>query len=307
MRNECNIIRDLLPLYAEQMVSADTAEFVEEHLNGCKECLQEYEQMKEPQASQTKEDAAPLVILKRKLWKKKMQTVLCTGLFVLAVLVAAFAFLSAPVYFPYAEDLFTLTEQADGSLTITFDERVTEYRCEADVYCDPEGDASEGTKLWYKVEAWTTQWNQWFAKRGVQSTTIRTEDAKQLSVYYVSNNGTEDICIYGQPLTDGGVITLPRLVLGCYFLLALVCVVVLVVLWCIVRRKPTVKVWVERILLYPVSYCIGHVIVASSVSGSYSASRDFMLIVFLSILLYGGLLLVRSIYSLHREIRELNG
>ena len=32
MKNECSIIRDLLPLYAENMVSDDTAAFVAEHL-----------------------------------------------------------------------------------------------------------------------------------------------------------------------------------------------------------------------------------------------------------------------------------
>ena len=41
MRNECNIIRDLLPLYIERMVSADTAEFVEEHLKDCELCRKE--------------------------------------------------------------------------------------------------------------------------------------------------------------------------------------------------------------------------------------------------------------------------
>ncbi|MBQ3501344.1 MAG: zf-HC2 domain-containing protein, partial [Oscillospiraceae bacterium] len=35
MRNECNIIRDILPLYAEKIVSEDTAAFVEEHLEHC--------------------------------------------------------------------------------------------------------------------------------------------------------------------------------------------------------------------------------------------------------------------------------
>ena len=38
MRNECNIVRDLLPLYAENMVSADSRDFVEEHLKGCEAC-----------------------------------------------------------------------------------------------------------------------------------------------------------------------------------------------------------------------------------------------------------------------------
>ena len=46
MRNECNIIRDILPLYADKMVSADTASFVEEHLIGCAECREELEKLK---------------------------------------------------------------------------------------------------------------------------------------------------------------------------------------------------------------------------------------------------------------------
>ena len=48
MRNECNIIRDILPLYAEDMVSPDTVSYVEEHLKSCEACRREYEQAKEP-------------------------------------------------------------------------------------------------------------------------------------------------------------------------------------------------------------------------------------------------------------------
>ena len=32
MKNECSYVRDVLPLYFENMVSEDTAAFVEEHL-----------------------------------------------------------------------------------------------------------------------------------------------------------------------------------------------------------------------------------------------------------------------------------
>ena len=38
MKNECSIVRDLLPLYAEGMLSEDSAAFVKEHLDTCKEC-----------------------------------------------------------------------------------------------------------------------------------------------------------------------------------------------------------------------------------------------------------------------------
>ena len=46
MRNECNIIRDILPLYVENMVSEDTSEFVKEHLESCPACRAELEKLK---------------------------------------------------------------------------------------------------------------------------------------------------------------------------------------------------------------------------------------------------------------------
>ena len=46
MKNECNIIRDILPLYVEDMVSEETAKFVKEHLENCPECAKEFEVMK---------------------------------------------------------------------------------------------------------------------------------------------------------------------------------------------------------------------------------------------------------------------
>ena len=42
MKNECGIVRDLLPLYIENMVSEDSREFIEEHLSRCAECKGTY-------------------------------------------------------------------------------------------------------------------------------------------------------------------------------------------------------------------------------------------------------------------------
>lgn len=48
MKNECSIVCDLLPLYAEDMVSEDTAEFVKEHLGNCPTCRAELEKLRKP-------------------------------------------------------------------------------------------------------------------------------------------------------------------------------------------------------------------------------------------------------------------
>ena len=42
MKTECNIIKDLLPLYVENMVSAETAQYVSSHLKECTECQTEF-------------------------------------------------------------------------------------------------------------------------------------------------------------------------------------------------------------------------------------------------------------------------
>ncbi len=38
MKTECSIVRDLLPLYIEDMVNPETAQYVSEHLAECDEC-----------------------------------------------------------------------------------------------------------------------------------------------------------------------------------------------------------------------------------------------------------------------------
>lgn len=46
MKKECNITRDLLPLYIEELCSEDSREYVEEHLKQCSECMSSYEYLK---------------------------------------------------------------------------------------------------------------------------------------------------------------------------------------------------------------------------------------------------------------------
>lgn len=323
MSKECSIVRDLLPLYIEDMVSGDTGEFVKEHLDGCEACRAEWEGMKRSQMQEKGEketngkespndkadaavgdEVAPLVSIQRKLRKQKVKTVLCTGLFLVALFVSAFACLSIPVYFPYEADLFTIKDNGDESITITFDERVTDYLLVTDAYNCAEEGITEGMGT-YQISAWTSLWDTWFSKRGVQSVTILKGTDEEISVYYTSNDGREDVCVYGEPITSGGVITLPRLVLRYYFLLAVMSVIVLFIVWLFVRRKAKGKAVIETILFYPISYCIAHVIIAGHRPSSYAAQRDFLFIVFASILIYGGVLLARSIYRDRKEIKAL--
>lgn len=43
MKNECDIVKDLLPNYAEDLVSKQTKDYMENHINNCKQCKQALE------------------------------------------------------------------------------------------------------------------------------------------------------------------------------------------------------------------------------------------------------------------------
>ncbi|MBR2414415.1 MAG: zf-HC2 domain-containing protein [Clostridia bacterium] len=47
MKTECCVIRDLLPLYAEDLVSAETADVIRLHLHECPDCDKEYLHMQD--------------------------------------------------------------------------------------------------------------------------------------------------------------------------------------------------------------------------------------------------------------------
>ena len=298
MKNECSIVRDLLPLYAEGMVSPETASFVEEHLKDCEHCRNEYERLKAPCAVPAQDDAAPLLMLQKKMAAKRLWTIVLTAVFAVALLVSAFAVLDAPVYLPYTEERLAVEPVGENGLQITFDPSVTDFNYT--VYQDPDG----GNFYYCDVEAWYSLWDRWFSGGEEQRTAV-VFPAKPypVTVMYCPNDGTESICVYGEA-GEGGSIALPRLALGYYLILAVLALAVLFAAWLVAKGRPRQRVWIERIMLYPVSYLISHGIVVGFRAISYSLVRDFRLILFVSLLLYCGLLLAHSVWGLKKEIRE---
>ena len=47
MKTECSVVKDLLPLYIEDMVSTETAQYINEHLKNCNECQAELANLRE--------------------------------------------------------------------------------------------------------------------------------------------------------------------------------------------------------------------------------------------------------------------
>ena len=89
MNQECSIVRDLLPLYAERLTSPETAAFVEKHLRTCADCRAALQETQAPPALQPAPDAAPLQHLQKRLARKRLQIIVMTALFVLTAVISA--------------------------------------------------------------------------------------------------------------------------------------------------------------------------------------------------------------------------
>ena len=48
MKKECAVVQDLLVLYEDDVLKEESRQMVEEHIRGCEECMQLYENARKP-------------------------------------------------------------------------------------------------------------------------------------------------------------------------------------------------------------------------------------------------------------------
>lgn len=122
MDKNCDIVRDLLPLYAEDMLRAASKELVEEHLQECPACKAEMERLTcaaenvLPQSRGAAEEALPIKQVKKKLNKRRRITVCVTVLLTVAVIFAYFA--ARPVSVDYGESEWHSEEEIDAAAAV---------------------------------------------------------------------------------------------------------------------------------------------------------------------------------------------
>ena len=308
MKNECSIVCDLLPLYAEDMVSEDTAEFVKEHLGNCPTCRAELEKLRKPVQPVAAQhvpdiDAEPLKRLKKALLMEKVQAILCTAAVLLALMLSGLSFLTAPEYFAYSQELVTVTEGANGEATISFSSEITNYKLQR--IADP---ADKQTV--YHLEVWTCAWDRMFSKPGAQDVTVKPENGHELLIYFTQfinqSSSNSAVCIYGEIEPDsGGWMALPGLSMGYWLAINIVLLVILGVIWLNLRKKEKPRRLVERLILIPIAYMLGHLCVLGFHTLSYSEWRDAQMILAVGVLFYCAMLLALSIFYSRKELRDM--
>ena len=91
----CNVMRDILPLYVDGVVSEETRKEIAEHLSECSECQKEYVLLKKDVALPANPDlhnesANALKNMKHKLTKKKIIISVVSVLVTLALVIAGY-------------------------------------------------------------------------------------------------------------------------------------------------------------------------------------------------------------------------
>ena len=89
MKIPCAVVRDLLPLYAENMIEEETHALVDEHLEECPECSKKLEEIKAEAAAPAApavDTAKPLLSLKKMINKRRWITAAIAALCVFILL-----------------------------------------------------------------------------------------------------------------------------------------------------------------------------------------------------------------------------
>ena len=125
MKISCNIIRDLLPLYAEDLASEDTRSLVDEHLCECEDCTKVLSDMKK--GSVVPVEAAPesLKKVKKTIRRRRVLSVMAALLTLITLASLVFTFLFTPFQLTKEQALDDFYVREDGAIVIDYSPWVT--------------------------------------------------------------------------------------------------------------------------------------------------------------------------------------
>ena len=275
----CGVIRDLLPLYTEELCSEESKALVESHLKNCPDCRSMKENMKKAEPLPI-DSGEGLKKIKKELKNRRFRTAAMAALLVFVLLVSFFSWYSKPEYYPYSENRISVRALGD-KIEIRF---TGVARASLETREDPEG----GTiGILY---AWTSPMDR---RSKIETMTIPKVDA----LYYCWETQGENTVLLAGETDAAGMQVLPRLVLGYYVLLALALGAVSVLLWLLLRKKEAGALF-RQIFFVPLSYLTGHVLIMGLQTLSFDAGRDFGFILMAACGVYAILTL------LCRELRQ---
>lgn len=116
----CDIIRDILPLYAEDLVSAATRELVDSHLCGCDGCTKQLGILKKASALPVDVEVTSLRRVENTIRRRRILAAMAAVFTVLTLVVTGFVYMLTPIYLSAEEAIEGVELREDGGLAIDY-------------------------------------------------------------------------------------------------------------------------------------------------------------------------------------------
>lgn len=123
----CNVIKDLMPLYAEDMLSRESRKLVDDHIRTCAACRHELDAIKKAPRMPLDVETGGLKRVGRAIKRKRFFAALTATVTLIAVLVTGWAFMYTPIYISAEDAIDGVEQRENGALAIDFGDSVTGY------------------------------------------------------------------------------------------------------------------------------------------------------------------------------------
>jgi len=146
----CDIIRDLLPLYAEDLVSEDSRKLVSGHLHHCDACTAMLTKLKNRTPLPADTNAVSLNYVKKAIRRRRMLSVMAALLTLLSLSAIVNTYLHAPFQLTREQALDDFYIREDGAVVIDYSPYVT-------------GRSLTGWNENWFINQYSTRYNMWKA------------------------------------------------------------------------------------------------------------------------------------------------
>lgn len=270
---ECDVIRDLIPLYKEGLLSNASKKLVEEHIKTCESCDKFYKEVGNEIYNNSRQNP-PLDFLNKTIKKDRKSQFLMIGSFIASLLIILLSYMTKPIPINYRDNLIKVETDTDN-INIEFDSEVTRLNRTESTY--------EGKNIWF-IDGYTTNADK---KQNDRYVALKIPKEKVDIIAYTNNGDGLDKILYDPAgvMENGGVASLPRLVLGMYTSLAFIMLVVSVILFLTILKKKDLYKKI-RIISVPLSYILASFAIKGKNLSSNYLPRDLIYILVTMVALY---------------------
>jgi len=123
MMKDCEIIQDLLPLYAEGVASKSTSDLIEHHLLSCETCNTALEQMRQTICIPAQTDVDELVYFNKKRIRRNFSAVLAVIFLLLTLFHCLLICYTVPIWLTVDEAITDIQDLGNGSIKLVLSDR----------------------------------------------------------------------------------------------------------------------------------------------------------------------------------------